>query len=124
MITQIQTTEQQTAILAVCPRPRALACAPAGSFVATRVSAEAGARWSSSVVRTAASVRRPDSVLERPATAHGVTRVLVDAVRTEAGSGIGEAGTLMSANGAQQQYPQDKQHLTARREPVTWRPPH
>jgi hypothetical protein len=84
-----------------------------------------GAAWPCTAAGIAASLRRPDSaVAERPTSGYGAGRVLRDAVRLEVGSGNGNAGTAMSAHGTEQQDPQHKQHLTTRRGPVTWRPPH
>lgn len=141
MLTQYQTTEPQAAILAACPRPRVLAPTTFAfrASVATRVPAAApvsaprvpGA-WSQAVAPIAAlpqrSVRRPGSAAERSEAGYGVSRVLADAVRVEVGSGNGNggnaggiAGIVMA--GTNQQDKQHRQYLTARREPVTWRPP-
>jgi hypothetical protein len=139
MLTQFQTTEPQAALFAVCPRPRALAFFPALP--------SAPAAWSPVSAPYAAPVRRAGSAeavrplalgaagAERPATAerpvagiafgYGASRVRMGAVRVAAagGNGEGEAIALIDTVSTQQDK-QDKQHLTARREAVTWRPPH
>jgi len=68
--------------------------------------------------------RRPGSADERPQAGYGETRVLTDAARAAVGSGNGNgvAGIAM-AGSSNKQDKQYEQHLTARREPVTWRPP-
>jgi hypothetical protein len=138
MITQFQTTEPQVAILAACPRPRALSLSALSlsAFPATSVAcAPAGAGWPFAAAPIAASVRRPDSANARSAAGYAqATRVLTDSVRVDVEVGTaggrnvggnaesGTAGTGMTSS--KQQSPQYKQHLTDRREPVTWRPPH
>lgn len=120
MLTQFQIIEPQAAILAACPRPRALAFA-----------AVSAAEWSHSAPIVASARRlgsveavRPSGLAEavRPVSGYGVARVLTDAVRVELGGGNGSAGAGMTDS--KQRDPQDPQHLTARRGPVTWRPPH
>ena len=136
MLTQFQMTESQAAILAACPRPRALVFAPA-----TPSTAKATAVWSFPVP-IAASARRLGSVESvRPFGFVGLAGLEPSAglagVEAEARLGYGARGSVtavasgkavdgpanapISMNGITQQ---DKQHLTARREPVTWRPPH
>ena len=67
--------------------------------------------------------RRPGSADERPQAGYGATRVLTDAVRAAVGSGNGNGVAGIAMAGSNQQDKQYEQHLTARREPVTWRPP-
>ncbi|HEY2739255.1 MAG TPA: hypothetical protein VGK45_12690, partial [Thermoanaerobaculia bacterium] len=157
MTTQFQFTEPQTAILAACPRPRVTACITTGVFatdgfatvgfatadfatadfatadfatVSFVAGAPAGAEWPPAAAGIAASVRRPDSVTERPASGYPAGRVLTDSVRVELGgsasgnAGFGMAGSAATGNGATgngmtSSKQQDKQHLTTRREPVT-----
>lgn len=118
MLTQFQTIEPQAALLAACSRPRALAVS---AVVPASASRAQGAAWSRATAPIAALVRRPDSVVERPQAGYGAERVLPGTERVELG-GNGTTGITMAGNGLQ--HPQDKQHLTTRREPVTWRPPH
>ena len=164
MLTQFQTIEPQAAILAACPRPRALAGSAFASASATVVTAAPvfateltatsgfatavfdtaviatagiatagiassvhttsvpGAEWSRATAPLAAAVRRPGSVDERPQAGYGVRSVPSAAARVETG-GNGSTGSTMAGT-ADQPNLQDKQHLTARRGPVTWRPPH
>jgi hypothetical protein len=136
MLTQFQMTEPQAAILAACPRPRALVFAPAAPSTAKTT-----AVWSFPAP-IAAPARRLGSVESvRPFGFAGFAGLEPSAalagVEAEAGLGYGARGSVaavasgravdgpanapISMNGINQQ---DKQHLTARREPVTWRPPH
>ncbi|HEX4789094.1 MAG TPA: hypothetical protein VH372_11570 [Actinospica sp.] len=126
--TQFQFTEPQPAILAACPRPRALAVFTTAiattGFVA---GAPAGAEWPRTTAGIAAAVRRPGSVVERPAAGYRAARVLTDSAHVELGGGSGahgNAGSAMAGNGLNSSKQQDEQYLTTRREPVTWRPPH
>jgi hypothetical protein len=129
-------TESQVAILAACPRPRALVFAPAAPSTA-----EATAAWSFPAP-IAASARRLGSMESlRPFGFAGLepSAGLVG-VEAEAGLGYGARGSVLTAvasgkavdgpanapismNGINQQDKHDQKHLTARREPVTWRPP-
>jgi hypothetical protein len=140
MLTQFQIIEPQAAILVACPRPRALATVPAaewshsapivaqvrrvGSAEAVRPSGYGipGAVVSGSVVSGA---EVSGSVVSGSGVAgYGVTRVLTDAVRVELRGGNGFAGTGMAGSKQRDPQKQNPQHLTARRGPVTWRPPH
>ncbi|HET9172658.1 MAG TPA: hypothetical protein VFN97_24745 [Actinospica sp.] len=115
MLTQIQLPEPQAALLAACPRPRA---------VAPSVS-----------VLTAPSVV-PATVIAMPVVSlsarwfegtPGFGAVAAERVeRAPRPVGYVAAGIVgKGSNGiSRKQDQQDKQHLTARRGPVTWRPPH
>jgi hypothetical protein len=129
MLTQIQTTEPQAVIPAAYPRPRAVVFAAVASM---------SAAWPCSA--PAAAPRRLSSVesvrplgfagVERSAGparverhfGNGATGVLADAASGRAVEGTEAA--LSSTTGFNQQDKQDKHHSTARRELVTWRPPH
>jgi hypothetical protein len=136
MLSQFQMSEPQAAILAACPRPRALVFTSA-----IPSSAEATAAWSFPAP-IAASARRLGSVESvRPLGFAGVAGLEPFAglvgVASEAGLGYGARGSRVAvasakaaegpANtriGMNDSKQQDKQHLTARRDTVTWRPPH
>jgi hypothetical protein len=129
MLTLNHAAEQQTAILAVCPRPRALALiAPAvPSTLSWRLSATpsavvlaapalAAAVSAGSGLGSAAAVR--PLAAERP-VAYGRRRgeMAGFGFTTASPAGAGAvSGTI--------QQDQNKQNLTDRREPRTWRPPH
>jgi hypothetical protein len=118
MLTQFQTIETQAAVLAACPRPRALAMSVSASPVITRPAPSVPSAWSSfaqtfavmsahvSGLGAFAEVERPDAS-ERPMPGYAF--------------GIGEGRTNGNTGSTKQQ---DQKNLTARREPVTWRPPH
>ena len=112
MLTQIQIPEPQAALLAACPRPRAVA----PSSVLMPLMPSSSPAWVG-VVRLGAVVEEP----RRGFAASGTSGFgYAAAVRV-----VATAGTVGTGNGngtASKQ--QDKQHLTNRREPVTWRPPH
>ena len=125
MLTQIQLPEPQAAVLAACPRPRAVILASVNAVSTPQVSMSTQrprAQWPqpqsapiaaapARVVRLGATAGERPVAAERPAYA---AAVVVGEVR---GSGFG-------TNGFSGKTQQDKQHLTDRRGPVTWRPPH
>lgn len=130
MLTQIQIIEPQAIVLAACPRPRA--------FVLTASSAAAQPFGFGAPI--AASARRlSPTVFVRPRGFAGVERS-AEVARAERGFGYGSpaalaaaaSGTAVEATasaptgmaGINWQDKQDQQHLTTRRGPVTWRPPH
>jgi hypothetical protein len=146
MLTQFQTIEPQavnareldTAVLAACPRPRALAyVAHVGSIVSST-------EWSHSapIAVPAASARRlglgiaqelrpfgATGLVERPAPAErqmaryaAETAVVTDPAADAVRPGFAAGGNGFASTTSTKQ--QDKQYLTARRGPVTWRPPH
>lgn len=121
MLTQYQTTEPQAALFAACPRPRALASAyvvlPSLAPVAP-VSFAAAASWATAPIAALplGSERRPGSV-----AGFGGSGVNGSGVEGADKSGYGNARIAMA--GTNQQDKQYKQHLTTRREPVTWSPP-
>lgn len=106
MTTQFQIPEPQAALLAACPRPRAVV--PSAS---TPLMPSSRPAWVGVVRLDAVAV-----VEERSAgfAASGTRR----------GFGYAVAGIVGNASTSTRQDQQDKQHLTARRGPVTWRPPH
>ena len=140
MLTQIQTIERQVALLAACPRPRALAFVPAASVLTTSVIAHP---MSTSPVTTSVSAPSVPSAWSHvaPISAAASARVPgfgamagypvfvprpLAGVGTDAAArldGEGFAG-LNRENGSTSSKQQDQKNLTARREPVTWRPPH
>jgi hypothetical protein len=104
MTTQFQIPEPQAALLAACPRPRAVV--PSASSPLMPSSSPA---WAGAVRLGAVAEERV-----RGFAASG----------TRNGFGYAVAGIVGNASAGTKQDPQDKQHLTARRGPVTWRPPH
>ncbi|HWG24716.1 hypothetical protein [Actinospica sp.] len=128
MLTQIQIAEPQAAVLAACPRPRAVTPAVLSNRVLSPLMPSSSPAWVG-VVRLGAvsEVRRGRLMAERtrafgfaaatrPAGYAAAARVIGAGV---VGSGSGSNGTTGSKKDQQ-----DKQHLTDRRGPVTWRPPH
>ena len=138
MLTQFQTIEPRAAFLAACPRPRALAhVAHVGSIVSFT-------EWSHSapIASPAASARRlgfgiaeeprpfgATGVVERPAPAErqmaryaAETAVVTDPTAAVVRPGHAAGGNGFASTTSTKQ--QDRQYLTARRGPVTWRPPH
>jgi hypothetical protein len=95
MTTQFPITEPQAALLAACPRPRAVA--PSASMPLMPSSSPA---WV------------------------GVARLGAVAEERNGGFGYAVAGIVGNGSTSTRQDQQHKQHLTARRGPVTWRPPH
>ena len=118
MLTQFQIIERQSALLAACPRPRTLALSAAntsGSTLSARFVTVLSAPSVSSAWSHSAPISFGFGVDERPAMAKRPATV------GYAGASLPVAtGTNGSNNGTQQ----NKQYLTARRGPVTWRPPH
>jgi hypothetical protein len=146
MLTQIQTTERQVAFLAACPRPRALALVPAASVIANPVltnSVLTNPVSASHVATTAHALSMPSEWSQfAPISAAAFARVpgfgamaagyAVFVPRPKAGvrmdaaerrDGEGYVG-LNREHGTTSSKQQDQKNLTARREPVTWRPPH
>lgn len=106
MLTQFQIPEPQAALLAACPRPRAVVPSASMSLMPSSRPAWVGA------VRLGAVAVAEERV--RGFAASG----------TRNGFGYAVAGIVGNGSTSTKQDPQDKQHLTARRGPVTWRPPH
>jgi hypothetical protein len=151
MLTQIQTTERQVALLAACPRPRALAIVPAASVITNPVFTNNPVLTNPvlttpvSTSRVATTVHAPSMPSEwpqsAPISAAAFARVpgfgamagyAVFVPRPKAGvrmdaaerrDGEGYVG-LNREHGTTSGKQQDQKNLTARREPVTWRPPH
>ena len=161
MLTQIQTTERQVALLAACPRPRALAFVPASSVITASVVTQPVIAQSVIASPLTAHSVSTDPVSTKPVTStvsaasvpsfawSHVTPISAAAsarvpgfgamagypvfvprplagVGTDAAArldGEGFAG-LNRENGSTSSKQQDQKNLTARREPVTWRPPH
>ncbi|HTJ66913.1 MAG TPA: hypothetical protein VL551_05230 [Actinospica sp.] len=115
MLTQIQLPEPQAAVLAACPRPRAVA----PSTALPQLSASSSPAWSGEV--------RLGSVVEERRRERGVgSAVDTRPVGYASAARVIAAGIVVSGfgtNGMTSSKKQD-QHLTARRGPVTWRPPH
>ncbi len=124
MTTQFQIPEPQAALLAACPRPRAVV--PSASMPLMPSSSPA---WVG-VVRLGAVAA--ESVFAESVPAESVPAESVsDELRrgfaasgTRRGFGYAVAGIVGNGNTGTRQDKQHKQHLTARRGPVTWRPPH
>lgn len=129
MLTQTQVIEPQSALLAACPRPRAVVLNSVYAVLTPEVSMSTQRTWqrpqsasapvtpvSAAPVRVvrlgAAAIERP-VIAERPAYAAAV----VGEVR-------GDGNGFISGTGFAGKTLQDKQHLTNRRGLVTWRPPH
>lgn len=126
MLTQYQTTEPQAALLAACPRPRALALVlPVPSVFApvAPVATAASASWATAPIAALplGSERRQGSVAGFDGSGVNGNGVSGSGTGVEGTDGKGYARIAMA--GPNQQDKQYKQHLTARREPVTWRPP-
>lgn len=140
MLTQIQTTERQVALLAACPRPRALAFVPAVSVntdavftapvsanhVATSVPVSSvPSEWSQLAPISAPAFARVPGFGAMAGYAVFVPRpkagVRMDATDRRGGEGF--VG-LNREHGTTSSKQQDQKNLTARRGPVTWRPPH
>lgn len=127
MLTQTQVIEPQCALLAACPRPRAVVPSSVHAVSTPEVSMSTQrplTRWQpQSAPVTAAPVRvvrllgatalERSAVAERPAYAAAV-----------AGEFRGDGNGFISGTGFAGKTLQDKQHLTNRRGLVTWRPPH
>ncbi|MBR7833189.1 hypothetical protein KDL01_07930 [Actinospica durhamensis] len=122
MLTRNQVTDEQAAILAACPRPRAFApsalvMAPV-SFrsvaAAPSVAAVPAGFGSVAAVRPVASERLAGGKggWHRQMTGFGL------GIATAAQAGIGAPTRTI------EQDPQDQYYLTSRRETRTWRPPH
>ena len=112
MLTQIQIPEPQAALLAACPRPRAVAPSALMPLMPSSSPAWVG------VVRLGA-------VAEERRRGFAAAASGTRGFGYAAAARVVVAGTVGNGNGngtASKQ--QDKQHLTTRREPVTWRPPH
>jgi hypothetical protein len=104
MTTQFPITEPQAALLAACPRPRAVA--PSASMPLMPSSSPA---WVG-VVRLGAVAEERNGGFAASSTRRGF--------------GYAVAGIVGNGSTSTRQDQQHKQHLTARRGPVTWRPPH
>ena len=117
MLTQIQIPEPQAALLVACSRPHALA----PSSVASPLMSSSPA-WAGVVRLGAVSELRRRPVSERPRTFGfaAATR----AVGYAAAPRVIGAGALGNGTAGTTSSKQDQQHLTDRRGPVTWRPPH
>jgi hypothetical protein len=124
MLTQFQIPEPQAALLAACPRPRAVVQAP--SAVSPLMPSSCSA-WAGSVRLGVATATRAVAE-ERLAglTGQGMRAFAFSAATRPAG--YAAAARVFGAggvgNGSTSKDQQDKQHLTDRRGPVTWRPPH
>lgn len=120
MLTQFETTETQAALIAASPRPRALALSTSAPVVTTLPVPSVPSEWS-----------RP-ALAERPAACYASVVLTAMAgvpmdFATVGGNGTGSARLIAEALGngnTSSTKQQDQKHLTARREPVTWRPPH
>ena len=121
MLTRNQVTEEQAAILAACPRPRALAplAASSASLPASFRSAFAAASVAAAPAGFGSVAAVRPSVDERPESGKGLWQ------REMTGLGFGTAAMVGAGAIASTiaQYPQDQHYLTSRREPRTWRPP-
>ncbi|MBR7830078.1 hypothetical protein KDK95_27495 [Actinospica sp. MGRD01-02] len=122
MLTQFQIPEPQAALLAACPRPRAVA--PSAVSPLTPSSSPA---WAGSVRLGVATVTRVVAE-ERPAglAGHGMRAFAFSTATRPAGYAAAARvfGAGVVGNGSTSKDQQDKQHLTDRRGTVTWRPPH
>lgn len=123
MLTQFQIPEPQAAVLAACPRPRALAATPVLMPTVPMPSVPSRLVWAGVSRLGAVAEERRGLVAERT-RAFGFASVerpvRYAAVARPVGAGIlgGDGTTGTTSN------KQDQQHLTNRRGPVTWRPPH
>jgi hypothetical protein len=152
MLTQFQIIQRQAALLAACPRPRALALSATKtsvtktsgtktvsvSSVITLSAPSAPSVWSHSApISAGARVRSsvPGATGERPRDGYAATTLPVPmaAVRPDFAALVAEGNGKARRNdssgttgttGSNNLTQQDEQYLTARRGPVTWRPPH
>lgn len=126
MLTLNHVAPMQAALIAACPRSRALV--PATSAVVQ------GSRWSAVAARSVAAatagfgsvaVVRPWAD-ERPAAGYGLRRREMAGVEFSGGIPAGAAtlGSTIAQHQQDQQHKQNRTNLTDRREPRTWRPPH
>jgi hypothetical protein len=126
MLTPFKTIESQAVLLAACPRPHTLSVSP----VITMSAASAPSEWSGSApIAATASVRVPGLSFSGFGGAFGyaalpapMARVLED-FATDGGNGKGNARRIVESGATSTTKQQDQNHLTPRREPVTWRPP-
>lgn len=129
MLTPIHVAEEQAAILAACPRPRALAALAipaAPSLVDWSVLRAPSVAAVSAGLGSVAAVRPASD--ERPETGYGLRRrgeMAGFGFGTAAPAAAGIAGSLVERGSTTpDQLNQQKQNdLTHRREPRTWRPP-
>jgi hypothetical protein len=132
MLTQTQTIERQAELLAACPRPRAVALVPApGNAVSTvnpvttavSVPSLPSPTWSHvAPISDAAFARVPGfGVAGYAAAPRPMAAGRPDSTVRREGHGIVGLSGEYSTFGTKQQ---DQKHLTTRRGPVTWRPPH
>jgi hypothetical protein len=115
MLTLNHVAQKQAALIAACSRPRALApvAGVAGSVSLWQASAAASVAAVSAGFGSVAVVR--PFVEERPA-GYGMRRARLAGTGTRALAGAHLSGISFTQ--------QDKNDLTSRREPRTWRPPH
>ena len=156
MLTQFQIIQRQAALLAACPRPRALVLSDIKTSGITTGGTASGVQTASASFVTALSAPFAPSVwphfapisagagvrssvvgvtAERPKAGYGAVTLPVPmaAVRSDFAALVAEgngkarrndsSGTT-GTNGSNNVTQQDRQYLTARRGPVTWRPPH
>jgi hypothetical protein len=134
MLTQFETTEPRAALLVACSRPRALALHLATPVtttipvpVTTVPAASAPSEWSLfAPISAPASARVPGFGAVAGSGYPVFAPRSMAGVRTHAAvrrDGNGTVG-LNGENGSNGTKQQDQKNLTARREPVTWRPPH
>lgn len=128
MLTQFQIPEPQAALLAACPRPRAVVPAPAlAPSAVSPLMPSSSPAWAGSV-RTGVATATRVVAEERLAglTAEGMRGFAFSAATRPVGYAAATRviGAGVVGNGSTSKDQQDKQHLTDRRGPVTWRPPH
>ena len=133
MLNQTQTIERQAALPAASPRPRALAFT-ASPVISGPSSMTTLVPTISSVTTVSAPPVPSEWSQSAPISATGLARVSgfgaggyaafaprpMAGVRTD--SAVRREGNVSETSTSSKQ--QDQKHLTARRGPVTWRPPH
>ena len=132
MLTQFKTTEPQALLLAACPRPRALARLSATPVFASPVTAMSAPAVSPAwpdfaPILDAAFTRVPAfgavaGLAEYATVLRPMAGVRPDSAVRGNGGGIVRPGNENGTSSSEKQH--DQQHLTTRRGPVTWRPPH
>jgi hypothetical protein len=128
MLTQIQIPEPQAALLAACPRPRTSVQRMINPSVINPSPLTPSAPVLT--VSSAGLVSTPEVSMSMrwSAGTRGFGFAVVERVERPAGyasaARVNGAGIVGNGTNGNTSSKQDQQHLTDRRGPVTWRPPH
>ena len=127
MTTQFQIPEPQAALLAACPRPRTLALSGMNTSGIDTSGMNTGGSNTSGSTLSASFVTALSAPSVSSAWSHRAPIFFGFGV-DERPAAVGYAGASLpvatGTNGSNNGTQQNKQYLTARRGPVTWRPPH